>query len=141
VLVVVAIALSSWQAGQTRDAPGAHRTVLAVVAVAFVMTAVLGWGRQRLTARRWVGAVTRWVRTWRAQPRAVVISVAIWTVLITGVIAWDLTSFAVQSHMLPTLSYFIGHVTRYRIGRGALFFSWLGAGAYIVAAARTRVTQ
>jgi hypothetical protein len=141
VLIVAAAALSSWQAGETREAAATHWTVLLVVAVAFVAAIALGRGRQRLSGRRWLRTLIGWVRAWRAQPRGAVVSVVVWTGLINGVVGWDLTSFIAQSHLLPTLSYFIGHVTRYRIGRGAVFSAWLGIGAYFVAGARTKVTS
>jgi len=48
----------------------------------------------------------------------------------------QVVSFAVQSHALPTLSYYVGHVTRYRIGRGLFFALWLGCGSYLVGAWR-----
>jgi len=61
--------------------------------------------------------------------------------LIVGVIGWDLTSFAFGSPLLPTLSTFVGHVTRYRIGRGLVFVSWLVVGSYLVAGERTELPQ
>jgi hypothetical protein len=57
-------------------------------------------------------------------------SVVVWVVLIGGAVVWDMVSFAEQSHTFPTLSYYIGHITRYEAGRGALFALWLTAGAY-----------
>ena len=45
--------------------------------------------------------------------------------------AWDAVSFAEQSHTFPTLSYYIGHITRYDAGRGVLFALWLAVGAYV----------
>ena len=83
----------------------------------------------------------RTIRAWRSQPTSAIVSVLMWTIVIGGVIGWDLVSFAEQSHTLPTLSYFIGHVTRYRIGRGVVFALWLGVGAYIVAGYRAEAPR
>ncbi len=80
-------------------------------------------------------------RTWRTQSRSAVVSAVVWAVLIGGVVAWDMVSFAFQSHALPTLSYFIGHVTRYAVGRGLLFAAWLGVGVYLVSARRAERRQ
>jgi hypothetical protein len=99
---------------------------------------VLGRQRQCQTTHDWITDATRGIRTRRAQPRAATISVLVWVVLIGGFIAWDLTSFVAQSPRLPTLSFFIGHVTRYRIGRGLVFALWLGVGCYLATAWRTR---
>ncbi len=140
-LVIGAIALSVWQGQLTRDASAAHWSVALVIAAAMVVAIVLGRGRQRQTARVWVAGNLRAIRTWRSQPSASVISVIVWTVLIVGVVAWDLTSFIVHSPKVPTLSYFIGHITRYHLGRGLLFALWLGAGAYLVSAGRRKAPQ
>ena len=99
---------------------------------------VLGHRRQQWTTRCW--AVRNWtfVKGWRTRPPGQVLSALIWAVLIGGIIGWDLASFAVQSHSLPTLSYFIGRVTRFRVGRGLFFALWLGTGVYLVTGRRLR---
>jgi hypothetical protein len=106
-----------------------------------VSAIVVGWSRQRETTRAWASGSARYLREWRSQPRSFVLSVVVWTVLIAGIVGWDLVSFIHQSHSLPTLSYFIGHVTRYRIGRGLLFALWLMAGWYLVSAWRARASR
>jgi len=136
VLATLILALSAWQAPLTRHSSGAHWGVALLVVTAFGAALVLGRGRQYETTRRWVARNVHFVRTWRTQPRAAVVSAFVWAVLIGGVVAWDLVSFVLQSHALPTLSYFIGHVTRYAVGRGLLFAAWLGVGAYLVSAWR-----
>ena len=123
------------------DSSGAHWSVALLVVTAFGAALVLGRGRQYETTRRWVARNVHFVRTWRTQSRRAVVSAPIWTVLIGGVVTWDLVSFVAQSHDLPTLSYFIGHVTRYAAGRGLLFAAWLGVGAYLVAAQRAERPQ
>jgi hypothetical protein len=137
VLAVGAIALSIWQALLSRDATAAHWGVLGVLVVAIATAGVLGHARQRRTARAWIRQSATFLRTWSTHPRGVRVSVVVWAVLVGSVVSWDLVSFIVESHGLPTLSYFIGHVTRYRIGRGMLFALWLGVGAYLVSAQRT----
>jgi hypothetical protein len=141
VLVAGVIALSTWQAQLRRDDPGAHWTVALLVVVAIGAAVLMGRRSQRHTSRVWVAGSVQFLRTWCAQPRADVVSVVIWSTLIGGVVGWDLVSFICQSHALPTLSYFIGHVTRYQAGRGILFALWLGVGAYLVAAERAQTPQ
>jgi uncharacterized integral membrane protein len=141
VLAVSGLALSTWQAHLSRHSSGAHWSVAILVVVAFGVALLLGRGRQRYTTRQWAARNVLFVRTWRTQSRRVVVSALVWTVLIVGVVAWDLVSFVVQSHTLPTLSYFIGHVTRYPLGRGLLFAAWLGIGAYLVSARRAERPQ
>jgi hypothetical protein len=130
------VALSTWQAHLSRRSSGAHWSVALLGVAAVGAAIVLGRGRQRDTARRWAARNLAFVRTWRSQSRSAVVSALVWTVLIVGVVGWDLVSFLFQSHDLPTLSYFIGHVTRYPLGRGLLFALWLGIGAYLVSAQR-----
>jgi hypothetical protein len=136
VLTAAALALSAWQGGLSRDSAGAHWSVALLAIGAVVAAVILGWGRQHRTSRVWVAGAARAVWSWRSRPRAAVAAVVAWTVLFVAVIGWDVTSFIYQSHNLPTLSYFIGHVTRYPVGRGALFAVWLGIGAYLVAGRR-----
>jgi hypothetical protein len=135
------VAISIWQAHLSRNAAAAHWCVALLVLTAIGAAVVLGRGRQHDTTRRWVAGNLHFLRTWRAQSRPAVVSALVWTVLIVGVVAWDLVSFVFQSHALPTLSYFIGHVTRYPLGRGLLFATWLVVGAYLVSARRTERPQ
>jgi hypothetical protein len=115
--------------------------VALVVVAAFVITLVLGIGRQRQTSRTWAARSARGTPAWRTQSRTMIGAVVIWTVLVAATVGWDLVSFIFQSHSLPTLSFFIGEVTRYRIGRGLCFAVWLGIGGYLVAGWRTEARQ
>jgi hypothetical protein len=141
VLAAGAVAISVWQAHLSRDAAAAHWCVALLVLTAIGAAVVLGRGRQRDTTRRWVARNLHFVRTWRTQPPPAVVSALVWSVLIVGIVAWDLVSFVFQSHALPTLSYFIGHVTRYPLGRGLLFATWLVVGAYLVSGRRAERRQ
>ncbi len=141
VLVAGALALSTWQAHLSRHSPAARWSVAIVVVVTLGVALALGRGRQSDSTRRWVARNVLFVRTWRIQSRSDVVSALVWTALIVGVVVWDLVSFVFQTHALPTLSYFIGHVTRYPLGRGLLFAAWLGIGAYLACACRTERQQ
>lgn len=140
-LTVAAISLCVWQAGLTRDSPGARWSVALLVGVALVMAIVLGRGRQRRSSGAWIAQSALWVQHWRTQPRSLRIAVIVWTALVVAVVGWDLVNFIVQSHALPTLSYFIGRVSRYRAGRGLLFAVWLVIGAYLVAGGRAKAGE
>ena len=140
-LTVAAISLCVWQAGLTRDSPGARWSVALLVVVALVMAVVLGRGRQRRSSGAWIDQSAHWILHWRTQPRSLQVAVIVWTALVVAVVGWDLVNFIVQSHALPTLSYFIGRVSRYRVGRGALFAVWLVIGAYLVAGGRAKARE
>ena len=140
-LTVAAISLCVWQAGLTRDSPGARWSVGLLVVVALVMTIVMGRGRQRRSSGAWIAQSAHWIQHWRTQPRSLRIAVIVWAALVAAVVDWDLVNFIVQSHTLPTLSYFIGRVSRYRAGRGVLFAVWLVIGAYLVAGGRAKARQ
>jgi hypothetical protein len=141
VLVAGVLILSAWQAFLSRHSPGAHWSVALAALTVSGAAAVLGHRRHHQSARRWLARSLLVVRTWRAQPRPAVVSTLVWTVLLVGVVSWDLVSFIFQSHALPTLSYFVGHVTRHRLGRGILFALWLGAGIYLASARRLEGPQ
>jgi hypothetical protein len=141
VLAALVLALSAWQSQLSRDSEGAHWGVALLIVTGFGAALVLGRGRQSQTTRRWVARTVHFVRIWRSQSRSAVVSALVWSLLIGGVVAWDLVSFVFQSHHLPTLSYFIGHVTRYAVGRGLFFAAWLGVGAYLVSARRAERPQ
>jgi hypothetical protein len=136
-LVAAIVALSAWQAHLSRRSPGAHWSVALLALAALGAAVILGRGRQHDTTRRWMARNLHSIRTWRSRARPDVVSGLVWTVLIVGVVAWDLVSFLLQSHDLPTLSYFVGHVTRHPLGRGLLFALWLGIGTYLATARRT----
>jgi hypothetical protein len=140
-LTITAISLCVWQAGLTRDAPGARWSVALLAVVALVMAIILGRGRQRRSSGAWIGQSANWIQHWRTQPRSVRVAVIVWTSLVVAVVGWDLVNFIVQSHALPTLSYFIGRVSRYRVGRGVLFAVWLAIGAYLVAGGRAKAGE
>ncbi len=138
VAIAGGVALSAWQAGQSRDAGATHWTVLLTVAVALLGALALGRGRQRQTVRAWLAVTAGALGAWRARPRVAVGSVVVWTALAVAVVGWDLVSFIHQSHDLPTLSYYVGRVTRYPAGRGACFAVWLGLGAFLAVGGRRR---
>jgi hypothetical protein len=110
--------------------------VALLVGVALVTAIVLGRGRQRRSSGAWIALSADWIQHWRTQPRSLRTVVIVWTALVVAVVGWDLVNFIVQSHALPTLSYFIGRLSRYQVGRGVLFALWLVIGAYLVAAGR-----
>jgi hypothetical protein len=135
-LAAALIALCVWVAGRSRDDPAAQWGVAVLIGAALGAAAILGQGRQRQTGPIWVADNARWIRQWRRQPKAQLVAVGVWTVLILAAVGWDLVSFAAQAHAYPTLSYFIGRVTRYPVGRGLLFGLWLALGAYLAAGRR-----
>jgi hypothetical protein len=107
--------------------------VVLCIAAAFVVAILVGRRRQIRTGRNWLVQSGRWIWGWRTQRRRQVVALVVWSTLILAVVGWDVTSFVVQAHALPTLSYYMGRVTRYPVGRGLFFFLWLGVGGYLVA--------
>jgi hypothetical protein len=101
--------------------------VATTIVVVAIVTVVAGRGRQQLTSGIWVVDVARAARAWRTRPLYAA-GVTVWVVLLLAVVGWDANSFAHQAHDLPTLSYYVGRVTRLAWGRALVFAAWLAAG-------------
>lgn len=125
--------LSAWEGLQARQSAAAHWSVGLSIAAVVVLAVVMGRGHQVERSRAWVSGAARTVAGWRRTPRYAA-GVTVWVVLIAGVVAWDLTSFARQSHDLPTLSYQFGRITRWHWGRALVFAGWLAAGLGVAGA-------
>lgn len=136
VVVVAALAaLSGWEATLSRYSTPAHWGVLAVIAAAVLGALVAGRRRQRMHTLDWVGVLGRalggpasWRQPW---PAPLVAGAIIWTALAAAAIGWDLYSFLVQAHQLPTLSRLFGDVTDRAWGRGLVFAAWAALGCYL----------
>ncbi|MHB1582352.1 MAG: hypothetical protein ACYCU7_03430 [Acidimicrobiales bacterium] len=135
--------LAVWEGGQARQTAAAHWSVAAVVMLGLVVAVVAGRRRQRQPSRPWLTDAASGVRSaagpegWRRRP-GYVAGVVAWVLLIAAVAGWDLNSFAHQAHDLPTLSYFVGKITRYRWGRSGVFAGWLAVGSYAAVGWRRR---
>lgn len=131
-----AIGFSWWEAMQPWPTTTAHLSVLGAIAVFLVAGLVLGRGRQRQQSRQWLAAALSAVVRFCRHPHLFGFGVLAWVVVFGAVVGWDLHSFLIESHNLPTLSYLIGRVTRFSVGRAALFGIWLAGGALLVASHR-----
>lgn len=125
------VTLAVWEGMQVRQSAAAHWSVAVVIVVSVVAAVVAGWGRQRATTRAWLAAGGRAIGRRRSAPLYAA-GVVVWVLLILAVIGWDLNSFVHQAHDLPTLSYYVGRVTRWRWGRALVFATWLAAGVGLV---------
>ncbi len=138
VSTVGGVVLAVWEGAQQRQTAAAHWSVGLVIVLGLAAAVVVGRRSQRLRSVDWLRQAGRGIRSlgdsepWRVRP-AYIAGVVAWVMLVAAIAAWDLNSFAHQSHYLPTLSYFAGKVTRYRWGRSAVFAGWLAVGAYLVA--------
>jgi hypothetical protein len=126
--------VSIWQGLLSRDAVAAHLIVGLAVLSAFAAAIIGGHRRQQQSTRAWRSTWS----SWRTRSAPIKASILAWAVLLGGTVAWDLVSFVKQSHTFPTLSYFIGHITKHEAGRGALFALWLALGAYFALGTRTK---
>jgi len=120
-----------------QSSAAAHWSVGAVLTAALVAAVVLGRHRQRRSSADWVSSSARAVARWWAHPIRSA-SVALWVLVLAATVGWDTYSFSHQSDRLPTLSRVIGGVTRYPLGRAAVFLAWLALGAVLVAGERRR---
>jgi hypothetical protein len=140
-LVVAGVACGAWQAEVSRDSLAAHLCVASLIGAAAVTTLSIGRGRQRRTSTSWLASAAQVIGAWRQQSTLDLTSVVVWFSLVAATVGWDAFSFMHQQHALPTLSYFVGHLSKYAAGRGALFAVWLAIGSYVVGGWRTRARQ
>ena len=124
-------ALAWWEGTLHYGTPDARWSISTVIAVVVGATVVFGVHRQRLPSRTWLATAVRTVRRRPMRSPLYAAGIAVWVVLLTAFVAWDLFSFLSQSHDLPTMSYLIGRVTRSSLGRSAVFLAWLGIGSYL----------
>jgi hypothetical protein len=138
-LAVVGLAvLGWWEGAQRAQTTPAQASVAASIAAIVLSGLILGAGRQRQRSRAWLtqnlGTVSH-RQTWTWPDTAYVI---VWIVLLGAVFGWDLASFLRRSPELPTLSYLTGRVTRFHVGRSALYLAWVLVGLWLALAYRQR---
>jgi hypothetical protein len=134
-VAAVAVALALVEGFQPQSSAAAHWSVGAVLVLALLTAGLAGRGRQRATSAAWARSSVRAVRRWWAHPIRSA-SVGLWTLVIAATLGWDAYSFSHQSSRLPTLSRVFGGVTRYPLGRAAVFLAWLALGAVLVLGGR-----
>jgi len=127
-VVVGGVALAGWEGAQPWPTAAAHWSVAAVILATVLVAVLFGRGRQPMATGPWLSASAARLR---AAPVGYRLGVVVWVVVLAATIGWDLASFAVQAHQLPTLSYLTGRVTRYQLGRSAVFAGWLALGGYL----------
>ncbi len=127
-----------WEGTQERYSTASHASVLAVIGAVLVLALFAGSGRQHDTSRAWVRALFRAPRTLLVSGRdtSPAAGAIVWVLLIASTIAWDMVSFALQRHSLPTLSRLFGDVTDHGWGRALVFAAWLLLGLYLATAWR-----
>lgn len=119
---------AAWEGFQREASASAHWSVASTVAGVALVTLVAGRRRQHSTTGAWLADAGRSALAWRGRP-GYSAGVAVWALLLLTTVGWDLNSFVHQAHDLPTLSYYVGRVTRFVLGRTFLFALWLAAGA------------
>ena len=131
------VVLGWWEGGYRWSASGAHWSVATIIAVTVLTAVVLArvrWRQGGETSTAWLAGAYRGVASWLRRPSWYGLGVIVWVLIAVVVAGWDLHSFLREVHQLPTLSYLIGRVTRFRVGRMGFFLAWLVAGWYVVAA-------
>ncbi len=134
------LAFAAWEGTQSRRATDAHWSVLGTIACALVAAAVAGRHLQRKSSVSWVrdgfGAIGDDLRGRSTGGMPMLAGAGIWAALIVATISWDLYSFSLEVHSLPTLSRLFGDVTAHDWGRALIFAGWLALGACLTFAWR-----
>lgn len=131
--VTALVAFAAWEGTQSRRATDAQWSVLGAIACALVVAAVAGRHRQRKSSISWardgLGAIGDDLRGPSTRGAPMLAGIGIWAALIVATISWDLYSFSLEVHSLPTLSRLFGDVTAHDWGRALVFAGWLALGA------------
>jgi hypothetical protein len=135
--LVAGAALSAFEGTLSEGRTAAHVGVLVAIGLAFSVALAAGARRQLQPSLEW-GRGPFALRRHLHEDRTASLGSLVWTLLVLGVVGWDLNSFARQSHRLPTLSTIFGHLSAHPAGRGALFFGWLVLGGALAVGWRRR---
>jgi hypothetical protein len=138
VLLGTLVALCIWEGGLHHAQAAAHWSVAGCIAGIVLLGALAGRRRQQQRTSEWLRDAGAAIGVARRSPSPYAVGVFVWALLIAAVVAWDLTSLVLQHHDLPTLSYYVGRVTRLRWGRTSLFVAWLGLGVSLALGCRSR---
>ncbi|MHB8262435.1 MAG: hypothetical protein ACYDGY_01615 [Acidimicrobiales bacterium] len=131
VLGVVILVFAAWEGGKPYTTASAHISI--ALAIAAVVLAALYGGRnlQEVKSFTWLKATGGSIRRYLSHPGMQGTGVLVWLIFFMAYFGWDLNSFLHEQHDLPTLSYLIGRVTRYYIGRFLFVTGWLLVGWYL----------
>jgi len=138
VAVIGLAALTWWEGSQRVQTSPAQVSVAVPIAVIVLGGLILGAGRQRQASRAWLAQDVRTVSHGESWTWPFAAGVIIWILLLGAVFGWDVYSFLRQSPALPTLSYLIGRITRFHLGRSGLYLVWLAVGLWLALAQRQR---
>lgn len=131
----VPVALA-WEGGLRYYSAASRASVALSIALVCLCAIALGRHRQRETSRSCLHKLAMTARHPRSLGVATLVAIALWGVVISAVAGWDLYSFSRELHQLPTLSYLIGRVTRFTLGRACVFALWLITGCYLSVGSR-----
>ncbi len=136
---VLGLLFACWEGHLRWPSQAAHISILIAIVVMFALALLAGRHRQPMSTAVWLSRVVATIRQPSTRPPVAIVGALIWIVLVLAVAGWDLHSFLLEQHSLPTLSYLIGRVSRFALGRSVLVATWLALGGFFVLANRSHV--
>jgi hypothetical protein len=136
---VLGLLFACWEGYLRWPSKAAHISILTAIVVMFALALVAGRYRQPMSTAAWLSRIGAAIRQPSTRSPVAIVGALIWLMLVLAVAGWDLHSFLLEQHSLPTLSYLIGRVSRFALGRSVLVATWLALGGFFVLANRSHV--
>lgn len=136
ICVLIGLSFAWWEGYWRWPSRAAHISIFAAIVCMFALALAAGRHRQSMSSANWLLRVWTGVRHPSTKSPVEIAGVLIWVVLVLAVAGWDFHSFLLEEHSLPTLSYLIGRISRFTLGRSVLVAIWLALGGLFVLANR-----
>jgi hypothetical protein len=130
VVATAGLVFAWWEGSYSWPSIEAHIGIAAAIVAVFALAGCSGKHRQRMQSGPWIRRIWDGLTGLVQRPTPLAWGALVWMALALAIASWDIRSFLLQVHYLPTLSHLIGRVTRFVIGRSLLVALWLALGVY-----------
>ena len=136
--VFVGLGFAWWEGYHPWPSLAAHISIVSAIIVVVASAVLVGRRRQSLSSRSWLHRVGAGLRNPTKRSPLFLAGAIVWVVLVLAIAGWDFHSFLREVPSLPTLSYLIGRVSRFVVGRSILVAAWLALGAFFAFSHRSK---
>jgi hypothetical protein len=136
--VLVGLGFAWWEGYHPWPSLAAHISIVSAIIAVVVLAVLVGRGCQSLSSRSWLHRVGAGLRNPTKRSPLFFAGSVVWIVLALAIAGWDFHSFLREVPSLPTLSYLIGRVSRFVVGRSILVATWLALGVFFAVGHRSK---